>query len=100
MSEDHPEEAPTIHDMTRKGREKLAQAQERAKSTLGAVTAYIRANPWVAVAGAAAIGGVLVAVSRQGNPGHRKLDVVREWLDEAYAKLPDQKQVQSMAGSV
>ena len=96
MSEDAVEETPTIHELTERGREKLAQAQEGAKDVLAAVADYARANPWIALAGAAVIGGVVVALSKpcQRTPSRR--DAVRDWLDEAYAKLPSQKQVQAV----
>lgn len=65
----------------------------------GLVTAteYIRANPWVAVAGAAVIGGIVAVALRQSKPESGKLEVVRDWLEDAYAKLPSQKQVRSAA---
>jgi hypothetical protein len=94
MSEDAVEETPSIHEMTEKGREKLAQAQTGAGDALSSVADYTRANPWVAIAGAAIIGGVVVALSKSRKSVSR-MNVVRDWLDEAYAKLPSQKQVQS-----
>ena len=95
MSEDAVEETPSIHEMTEMGREKLAQAQTGAKDVLSAVANYARANPWVVIAGAAIIGGAVVALTRSSRSESR-MDVVRDWLDEAYAKLPSQKQVQAV----
>jgi len=95
MSEDAIEEGPDIHDLTEKGRQKLAQAQAGATDALSAVADYARENPWVAIAGAAVLGGVLVALAKPNRPKSRT-DALRDWLDEAYAKLPSQKQVQSI----
>ncbi len=95
MSEDAVDEMPSIQDYTELGREKLAKVQEGAKDALTVVADYARANPWVAIAGAALIGGVVVALSKPSRKPPSRFEVVREWLDEAYAKLPSQKQVQS-----
>lgn len=95
MTEDAFDESPSIHELTERGREKLAQAQDGARDALTAVADYARANPWVAIAGAAVLGGVVVALSKPGRKPPSRLDVVRDWLDEAYAKLPSQRQVQS-----
>jgi len=96
MSEDVAEETPSIQELAQKGREKLAQAQTGAKDALSAVADYTRANPWIAIAGAAVLGGVVVALTKPARKPASRLDVVRDWLDEAYAKLPSQKQVQSV----
>jgi len=95
MNQDIVEETPSIHEMTEIGREKLAQAQSGAKDALSAVADYARKNPWIAIGGAALIGGAFVALTRSGKPASRR-DIIRSWLDEAYAKLPSQKQVQSV----
>ncbi len=99
MNENEPDAQSTIHELTEAGREKLAQAQSGAQDALSAATEYIRANPWVAVAGAAVLGGVIAVLSKSSKPEPRNLDAVRDWLDEAYSKLPSQKQVQSIADS-
>lgn len=95
MSEDLAEQTPSIQELTQKGREKLAQAQTGAKDALSAVADYTRANPWIAIAGAAVLGGVLVALTKPHRKPVSRWDAVRDWLDDAYAKLPSQKQVQS-----
>jgi hypothetical protein len=95
MSEDIAEETPSIQEWTEKGREKLAQAQTGAKDALSAVADYTRANPWIAIAGAAVLGGVVVALTKPARKPESRLDVIRDWLDDMYAKLPSQKQVQS-----
>jgi len=98
MSEDHPEETDARPDLTDAAREKLTQAQELAKDALTGATDYIRAHPWLAVAGGAVLGGLIAALSRP-KPDPGKLDAVREWLDEAYARLPDQGDLRSAAES-
>lgn len=95
MSEDIAGETPTIQELTEKGREKLAQAQAGAKDALSVVADYTRANPWIAIAGAAVLGGVIVALTKPAPKPVSRLDAVRDWLDDVYAKLPSQKQVQS-----
>jgi hypothetical protein len=99
MTPENNDQPSSIHDLTEKGREHLQAATSGAKDGIAAATEYIRANPWVAVAGAAVIGGVITALSRSHKSDTSKLDAVREWLDDAYAKLPSQKQVQEMADS-
>jgi ElaB/YqjD/DUF883 family membrane-anchored ribosome-binding protein len=95
MSEDAIEETSPLQEATAKGREKLAQAQCVATDTLTGIANYTRANPWLAIAGAALVGGVVVALARPSRPRSRA-DVIRDWLDEAYAKMPSSKQVQSV----
>lgn len=97
MSDEFSDEPSDIQDLTQIGREKLAEAQGATKDALTATTDYIRANPWVAVAGAAVIGGVIAALSRPHRREPTKFEAVREWLDDAYAKLPTPKQVHAMA---
>jgi len=97
MSEDNYEESASNPDPAEVAREKLAQVEEQVRGTLSTATGYIRDNPWVAVAGAAVIGGIIAVALRQSKPEPGKLEVVRDWLEEAYAKLPSQKQVRSAA---
>jgi hypothetical protein len=97
MSEDYFEESGSNLDPAEVAREKLARAQEQVRGGLTTATEYIRANPWVAVAGAAVIGGIVAVALRQSKPEPGKLEVVRDWLEDAYAKIPSQKQVRSAA---
>jgi len=97
MSEDNYEESASNLDPAEVAREKLAQVEKQVRGTLSTATGYIRDNPWVAVAGAAVIGGIVAVALRQSKPEPGKLEVVRDWLEEAYAKLPSQKQVRSAA---
>ncbi len=101
MSEENFEqtEPVTLHELTEVGREKLAEAQDGAKDALGATTEYLKANPWTAVAGAAVIGGVLVALLRPSRPKTPNMENLRDWMGEAVAKLPSQRDVQAMAKS-
>ena len=93
-------EPNTLHEITEIGREKLAMARDGANDALTATTQYIKDNPWLAIAGAAAIGGALVALSRPGHSSHRsKSDAIRQWLDDAYSRLPSQGDVRSAAKS-
>jgi len=92
MSENSSDASTAIRDFNEK-------AQDCAKDALTTATDYIRANPWIAVAGAAVAGGVLAALAKPAKAPPSKLDAVREWMDEAYAKLPSQKQVQAAVES-
>ncbi len=91
--------SPVIDDLKQGGQEALEQTRAKAGTALEATSDYIRANPWVAVAGAVVLGGVLGALLKPSREEPTKSEVVRGWLDEAYAKLPSQKQVQSVADS-
>jgi hypothetical protein len=97
MSEDNFEDAASNSDPAEVAREKLAQVEKQVRGTLSTATDYIRDNPWVAVAGAAVIGGIVAVALRQSKPEPRKLEVVRDWLEDAYAKLPSKKQMRSAA---
>ena len=100
MSEEHVEQHPaTIHELVEDGREKLARAQDGAQDALGAATEYIKANPWVAVAGAALIGGAVAALLRPKKPSGPDLNSLRDWLGDAYAKLPSREDVQEVVKS-
>lgn len=99
MSEDAGEQPSPISDLADKGNEVLEQTQDKAADALSSVAEYVRANPWVALAGAAIVGGVIVALSRPKQPEHPNLDSLREWLDEAVAKLPSKKQIRKAAQS-
>lgn len=98
-SEFEDETSASIQDLAGKGRETLRVAQEGAEDALSAVTGYIRANPWMAVGAAALIGGAIAAISKHRAEPPSRIDAVRDWLDEAYAKLPSQKQVQATVDS-
>jgi len=95
MNEEFTEEPVKLHELTELGREKLAQTQDATKEALAVTKDYIKANPWIAVAGAAILGGVLVALARPCKPSPTNLDNVRDWLDEAYAQLPSKSDIQS-----
>lgn len=97
MSEDNFEEAASNPDPTEVAREKLARVEQQVRGGLTTATEYIRANPWVAVAGAAVIGGIVAVALRQSKPEPGKAEVVRDWLKDAYAQLPSRKQVRSAA---
>jgi hypothetical protein len=99
MNEDFSDEQNPILSVEEKAREGFEQVRDSACDCLTTATDYIRANPWLAVVGVAVVAGVLAATIKRGKPESGKFDAVREWLDEAYAKLPNQKQVQSMAES-
>lgn len=100
MSEENLEQQPaTIHELVEDGREKLAQARDGAQDALGSATEYIKANPWVAVAGAALIGGAVAALLRPKKPSGPDLNRLRDWLGNAYAKLPSRDEVQDVVKS-
>lgn len=92
-------EPTTLHEITEIGREKLAMARDGANDALSATTKYIKDNPWLAVAGAAALGGALIAFARPGRSHHNNGDAIRHWLEEAYARIPSQRDIQSAAKS-
>ena len=89
-----------IHHLAGIGRGRQNRGEETLKHTLDAAEQFLRANPWVAVAGAAVASGVLAAMSRK-KPVRRESSraAVRDWLDHAYATLPTRKQFQSVAKS-
>jgi hypothetical protein len=99
MSDEMNDEANTIRDLTERGREKLALARSGAQDAVSATARYVRAHPWIAVAGAAVVGGAICALTKHGRPQPKNFKVAKKWLDEAYAKLPSQKQVQAVAES-
>lgn len=99
MNDENDEQTTRIHDLVEAGSEKVCCAQSGVQDALSATANYIRANPWVAVAGAAVLGGVVAVLSRSSKPEPNSLEAVRDWLDDAYAKLPSQKQVESMVQS-
>lgn len=95
MNEETHEEAEAFQDFAEDGLEKLTTARETAEDALAAATDYVRNNPWVAVAGAAVLGGVIVALARPSRPASPNLDAVRDFLDDTYAKLPSRKEARS-----
>lgn len=95
MNDDILDEPSDLQDFEARAHERLRTARGAARDALTATADYIRANPWVTVAGAAVIGGVIAVLARPGRPEPRKFEVVRGWLDDACAKLPSQRQVQS-----
>lgn len=92
-------EPTTLHEITEIGREKLAQARDGTNDALSVTAKYIKDNPWLAVAGAAALGGALVAFSRPAKSRPSNGDAIRHWLEEAYAHIPSQRDIQSAAKS-
>lgn len=96
MNDETAEQTTTIHDFAEAGAERMSRARSGLQDAVAATADYIRANPWVAVAGAAVIGGVVAGLSKPCKREPHTLDAVRDWLDEAYAKLPSQKQVETM----
>ena len=90
------EETPSIHDLVKQGREKLAHTKDESRNTLTVLSDYVRANPWLAIAGAFLCGTALASLNKSRRR-QSKLEVVRAWLDETYAKMPSSKQVQSTA---
>ncbi len=87
---DEPEVPVTIDELTEFGREKLARAETVTRDAVAVTTDYIKANPWIAVAGAAVLGGAIVALASPCRRQTNKLEAVRDWFDDAYAKLPSQ----------
>lgn len=98
MSEDLVQEPVTLHDLAELSREKLHLAPDDASGPLAATASYIRANPWTSMAGAALLGVALVALTRR-RPAPRRLDIVRDWLDDARENLPTRRQVNSLVDS-
>jgi hypothetical protein len=61
---------------------------------------YLRANPWLAVAGTAVATHIFSALTPK-TPIRRGSSraAVRDWLDDAYENLPSRKQLESAAKS-
>jgi hypothetical protein len=88
-----------IHALVEEGRKRVACARDGANDGLQAAKEYVRANPWTAV-GIAAAAGVLIAVAaKRPQPKTQKLDAIKEWLEDAYAKIPSEKQIRSVVDS-
>jgi len=85
-----------IHDLVEAGRKKL---DARASDRFQMATDYVRANPWVAVGIAAAVGGLIAVAAKRPKTRAQNLDAFRDWLDEAYSKIPSEKQVRSVVDS-
>lgn len=98
MSEEPTELPQTLHELTEQSREKLEDAKRGVGDVLASATDYVRANPWIALAGAVVIGGVIATLARP-KPEPRGIDALRELLEEGLAKLPTQKQVEAAAES-
>ena len=92
--------AATIHQRAETGHDNVERARILAEDPWGSAAGFLRENPWVAVAGAAVLGGVLTALTRR-SPVRRNSSraAVRDWLEEAHASLPTKKQFKSMANS-
>ncbi len=81
-------------------RQRLVRGDYRAEDLLADAEDFVRKNPWVAVAGAAVLSGVLGALNRR-KPIRKNTSraALRDWLDEAHSGLPTRKQFRSAAQS-
>lgn len=95
MSELGTKAGAEIHDLVEAGRQKLAEAKGGANDGLQLASDYIRSNPWTAVGIAAAAGLVISVLANRPKPRNQNIKAVREWLEDAYAKIPSEKQVRS-----
>jgi len=95
--QEHQEHA-TLHDLAELSPEKLGLSSKAAADPFAAMVDYLRVNPWRSVAGAAVLGVALVALSRRRSEP-RKLEVIRDWLDEARENLPSRRAIDSLADS-
>ena len=100
MNEDKTEAAKTIHQLAETGRARLAHGSRGARDLVDAATDYVRANPWIAVAGAAVFGGIVSAMSQPRQIKRQSSRAsVRDWLRDSHASLPTGKQFRSVAKS-
>lgn len=88
------EEAGAIDEVAENSLDKLTATRETAGDALAAAGDFVRRNPWVAVAGAAVLSGLIIAVGKSRNPVVSKMDRVRNFIDDTYSRLPSQKAVE------
>lgn len=67
------------------GRKKLMAVQQGATNTISSAAGFIRANPWMMIAGATLLGGLIVTFGKSRKPAN--IDAIRDWLGDAYSKL-------------
>jgi hypothetical protein len=79
------------------GMQKADDIRSQVQCGIETATDYIRANPWVGVAGGLVLGAVVFALCKPAKPEPTTLDRLRDLLDEAYAKLPTKKEAKSAA---
>jgi len=79
---------------------RVVRGSYRAEDLVADAEEFVRRNPWVAVAGAAMLSGVLSALNRR-KPVRTNSSraALRDWIDDAHAGLPSKKQFRSAAQS-
>lgn len=96
MNPDMPEET---NDLRQKGREIAEATRNRATDALYEVEYQIRRHPWLFVGGAILVGAAIAAMCPRRRPEPQKLEVVRDWLRDAYdnvaGRLPDRDDLRS-----
>jgi hypothetical protein len=103
MNDETPDEP--INDLRQKGRDLAAATQERATDALYEVETQIRRNPWIFIGGALLVGAAIAAlIPRPQRREPEKLEVVRDWLRDAYenasARIPDRDDIKSVVASL
>jgi hypothetical protein len=104
MNPETPDEPNDLNDLRNKGREIATAAQDRASDALHEVEYQIRRNPWLFIGGALVVGVAIAALCPRHRREPEKLEVVRDWLRDAYdgvaSRVPDRDDIKSAVDSL
>jgi hypothetical protein len=102
MNPETPDEP--ISELRQKSRDIAAATQDRAADALYEVEYQIRRHPWLFIGGAVVVGATIAALLPRSRPEPEKLEVVRDWLRDAYdnvtARVPDRDDLKSAVDSL
>jgi len=100
----NPETSEELNDLQRKGQEIAGAARDRAMDALNEVEYLVRRRPWLFIGGALLAGAVIASLLPRRRPEPGKLEIVRDWLREAYdnvaAHVPDRDDIKSAVDSL
>lgn len=104
MNQNPADELASAAENTRQKALEIAGAtRDGALDAWSAAENYIQKNPWLTVAGALVAGIAVAALLPRRHPQPDRLHAVRDWLEDAYAKisdhLPDQDDIRTAAQS-